>query len=64
MDILDRTIYEAHEWARIRIDSLTKEDRNDDALCIAKEFNEWMDGKDEEHDIFSLEYIGDGSEFN
>jgi len=64
MDILDRTIYEAHEWARMRINSLTKEDRNDDAFSIVQEFNEWLDAKDEDHDVYSLEYIGEDSEFS
>ena len=64
MDILDRTISEAHEWARMRINSLTKDDRNDDAFSIVQEFNEWLDAKDEDHDVYSLEYIGEDSDFS
>ena len=35
----------------------------EDAFALFSEFEEWYD-KDEEHDIFSLEYIGEGSEYN
>ena len=67
MDILDRTIAEAHEWARMRIATLTHSSNKElnalDEKCIREEFREWLDSKDEEHDVFSLEYIGEGSEY-
>ena len=64
MDILDRTIAEAHEWARMRIDLLTKKGNTDDAFSIVQEFSEWLDSKDEDQDVYSLEYIGEDSEYS
>ena len=64
MDILDNTIYQAHEWARMRIDLLTKEGNTDDAFSIVQEFSEWLDSKDEDQDVYSLEYIGEDSEYS
>ena len=34
-----------------------------DAMSIHREFKEWLDTKSEDHDIFSLEFIGEGSEY-
>ena len=34
-----------------------------DAMSIHREFSEWFDPKVEDHDIFSLEFIGEGSEY-
>ena len=34
-----------------------------DAFALFSEFEEWYD-KDEDHDIFSLEYIGEGSKYD
>ena len=31
---------------------------------IRKEFEEWLDPKVEDHDIFSLEFIGEGSKYD
>ena len=68
MDILDRTIAEAHEWARMRIATLThsnnKELNPSDEKCIREEFREWLDSTDEDHEVYSLEYIGEDSEFS
>ena len=33
----------------------------DDAYAIQKEFSEWLDPNIDDHDVFSLEYIGDDS---
>jgi hypothetical protein len=32
-------------------------------MSIHREFSEWFDPKAEDHDIYSLEYIGEGSEY-
>ncbi len=67
MDTLDKTLCEVHEWARMRIATLTHSSNKEinalDEKCIREEFREWLDSKDEEHDVFSLEYIGEGSEY-
>ena len=69
MESLDKTLYEVHEWARMRIATLThsgnKEINALDEKCIREEFREWLDCEnDEEFDIFSLEYIGEGSKYD
>ncbi len=35
-----------------------------DAHAIVQEFEEWMDPNMDDHDVYSLEYIGDGSEYD
>ena len=35
----------------------------DDAISIHDEFREWFDDGVDEHDIVSLAYIGEGSEY-
>ena len=68
MESLDKTLCEVHEWARMRIATLThsgnKEINALDEKCIREEFKEWLDPDLEDHDIFSMEYIGDGSEYD
>ena len=70
METLDKTLKNAHDWARERIHVLCEKAEvesipslQEDAFALFSEFEEWYD-KDEEHDIFSLEYIGEGSEYN
>ena len=71
MDILDRTISEAHGWAKERIHILCERGEvesipslKDDAFSIFKEFEEWYDENIEDHEVYSLEYIGEDSEFS
>ena len=69
MESLDKTLCEVHEWATMRIATLThsgnKEMNALDEKCIREEFREWLDCEnDEEFDIFSLEYIGEGSKYD
>ena len=66
MDILEETLRTSHDWALKRIHVLCEHhnvDQVNDAMAIHREFNEWFDPKAEEHDIFSLENIGEGSEY-
>ena len=70
METLDKTLKNAHDWSRERIHVLCEKAEvesipslQEDAFALFSEFEEWYD-KDEEHDIFSLEYIGEGSEYN
>ena len=42
-------------------------DREGDAWAIIHEYEEWLDlhtDEDQDHDIYSLEYIGDDSEYD
>lgn len=48
-----------HDWAVDRMQDLCVEQNFEDSYSIQCEFREWLDPKIEEHDIFSLEYIGD-----
>ncbi len=71
MEILEETLRHVHYWANSRINSLTvsamdmKDPENiEDAYAIQCEFKEWLDPESgEDHDIFSMEYIGEGSEY-
>ena len=71
MATLQQTLKEAHDWANSRISHLaiSAVDLKDpelveDAESIRREFEEWLDPVDEQQDIYSLEYIGDGSEYD
>ena len=68
MESLEQTLERNHTWARMRIATLThshnKEINALDEKCIREEFKEWLDPDLEDHDIFSMEYIGDGSKYD
>ena len=58
MVILEKVLRQSHDWAVDRIHYLSE--RNiDDAQAIQSEFREWLDPNISEHDVFSLEYIGE-----
>ena len=59
MVTLEQTLRQTHDWAIDRITILNKNYNNADAEAIRSEFNEWMNPDIEDHDVFSLEYIGD-----
>ena len=66
MDTLEETLRLSHDWALNRIHKLSEGsniDKVNDAMSIHREFKEWFDPKSDEHDIFSLEFIGEGSEY-
>jgi len=66
MDTLEETLRISHDWALNRIHELSEGsniNKVNDAMSIHREFKEWFDLKSEEHDIFSLEFIGEGSEY-
>ena len=54
-------VEDAHETARLRVVKLCDKGREDDAFSIVQEFREWYD--DDDHEIYSLTYIGEGSEY-
>ena len=58
MITLEQTLRTSHDWAVDRIHYLSERDI-DNAYAIQQEFNEWLNPDIPEHDIFSLEYIGD-----
>jgi hypothetical protein len=58
MVTLIETLRSTHDWAIDRIHTLAEENI-DDAYAIQKEFEEWFDPNIDEHDIVSLQFIGD-----
>ena len=62
MSILEDTLRNSHDWAIDRIHTLcdmNEEHEYQNAYAIQKEFDEWLDPNIEDHDIFSLQYIGE-----
>ena len=58
MATLVETLRLTHDWAIDRIHTLCDEDL-EDAHAIQSEFSEWLNPEIDDHDVFSLEYIGD-----
>ena len=58
MITLEITLKECHDWAIDRICFLSEND-SDDAYAIQSEFSEWLNPNISEHDVYSLEYIGE-----
>ena len=70
MVTLQQTLKDAHDWANSRIHNLVVSAMDlknpelvEDADCIRREFDEWLDPNLEDHDVFSMEYIGEGSDY-
>ena len=65
MEILEKTLQVTHEWAVDRMHILCDMKKDDvlksveDAHAIQSEFAEWLDPNLEDHEIYSLEYLGD-----
>jgi len=72
METLKGTVKHTYDWYRNRIREMCKDVKTsdgrydfrcvDDANAIYEEFREWQYDADEE--IISLEYFGEGSEFD
>ena len=65
METLEQTLSHSHDWAVDRITFLCEEGNHDhleDAFAIEREFDEWLNNIDD-HEVYSLEYIGEGSEY-
>jgi hypothetical protein len=58
METLEQTLRQTHDWAVDRIHTLSEQDL-EDARSIQLEFSEWLNPDIEDHDIYSLEYIGE-----
>ena len=65
MEILEKTLQVTHDWAVDRMHILCDMKTDDvlksveDAHAIQSEFAEWLDPNLEDHEIYSLEYLGD-----
>jgi len=58
MTTLENTLRNSHDWAIDRIHELSEYDI-EAAHSIQSEFSEWLNPDISEHDVFSLEYIGE-----
>ena len=58
MVTLEQTLQTTHDWAIDRIHTLCEENI-ENVHAIQSEFSEWLDPDILDHDIFSLEFIGD-----
>ena len=67
METLEETLKNNYQWAIYRMNLLctlgTYEDI-EEADSIRQEFKEWLNPNTDDHDILSLEYIGEGSDFD
>lgn len=65
MVTLEETLKLTHDWAIDRIHTLCELptynviDTIEDAHAISSEFCEWLNPEIEDHEIFSLQYLGD-----
>ena len=65
METLEKTLQVTHDWAVDRLHILCDMKTDDvlksveDAHAIQSEFAEWLDPNHEDHEIYSLEYLGD-----
>ena len=65
MVTLEQTLQKTHDWAIDRIHTLCQMETYDvlenveNAHAIQSEFSEWLDPNIEDHDIYSLEFLGD-----
>lgn len=65
METLEKTLQVTHDWAVDRLHILCDMKTEDvlksveDAHAIQSEFAEWLDPNTEDHEIYSLEYLGD-----
>ena len=64
MDHLDKTLKRNHDWVLKRVHDLVDKEYEGDAYSLVQEFDEWLDPKKDDHEIYSLEYIGEGSEYD
>ena len=66
MDNFNETLKTTHDWAMSRIQALCETSylhTVEDGCSIHDEFSEWFYCDEEDLDICSLTYIGEGSEY-
>ena len=61
MVTLKQTLNRTREWSINKLESAVS---IGDKHAIYKEFEEWIDMEDLDHDIYSLAYIGEGSDYD
>jgi len=65
MEILEKALQVTHDWAVDRMHTLCDMKTDDvlksveDAHAIQSEFAEWLNPDIEDHEIYSLEYLGE-----
>jgi hypothetical protein len=59
METLEETLKQSHDWAIDRMHFLYEMKDYDSAVAIQSEFSEWLNPNIPDHDIFSLEFIGE-----
>ena len=59
MVTLETTLRQSHDWAIDRMHLLCEQKNIENAHAIQSEFSEWLNPDIPEHDVFSLEYIGE-----
>ena len=69
MDSFTKTLRTTYDWSIERMNELCTDgdlEQLKDAVSIRQEFAEWLLREDKEvhHDIVSLEYIGENSEYD
>ena len=69
MDSFTKTLRTTYDWSIDRMNELCMDgnlEQLKDAVSIRQEFAEWLLREDKEvhHDIVSLEYIGESSEYD
>ena len=63
METLERALRTSYDWAIDRMHFLYEMKDYDSAVAIQSEFSEWLNPDIPEHDIFSLEFIGEENDF-
>ena len=69
MDSFTKTLRTTYDWSIDRMNDLCtdgNEEKLKDAVSIRQEFAEWLirENKEVNHDIVSLEYMGEDSEYD
>jgi len=69
MNEITTTLKKTYDWSIDRMNELCSEgdiEQLKDAVSIRQEFAEWLirENKEVHHDIVSLDYIGEGSEYD
>jgi hypothetical protein len=59
MTTLEKTLCNSHDWAIDRIHFLCELEEEENAYSIQSEFREWLNPDILEHDVISLEFIGE-----
>ena len=67
MATLKESVNDTYDWSLYRINELCSRGDFEEVVngdSIRQEFNEWLSDNYKDQEIISLEYIGEGSEFD